>query len=204
MRALRVLPVLAVIMVATTIASVFAAGYTVATPLLGTSGAPALSGSQFTGIITVLYADGMPVVLAANKANLQLCASSCIVEPVTLKQTAPGTYAYSFTPPSSLNGTITIAVLAGGLADDNGRIFPSVNTQIGTYATPGLASAPANAPSGQALPASPVPQSNNVVGQAVALPQQPTQDSTTVEVVLAVTIILLVAGALLILPSRRR
>jgi hypothetical protein len=192
-------------MIGTTIGSVFAAGYTVNVPLLGTSGAPALSGTQFTGIITVLYADGMPVVLESNRANLQLCVISCIVEPVTLKQTAPGTYAYSFTPPSSLNGTITITVLAGSLADDNGRIFPSVNTQIGTYATPGLtsSSAPANAPPGQALPASPMPQSNNVVGQAVSIPQQPSQDSTTVEVVLAVTTILLVAGALLILPSRR-
>ena len=57
MRALRVFPVLALVMIATTIGSVFAAGYTVNVPLLGTSGAPALSGTQFTGIITVLYAE---------------------------------------------------------------------------------------------------------------------------------------------------
>jgi len=211
---LRVIPLLVVVMFATSLGSVFAAGYQIAVPILGTSGAPALSGSLFTGIITVVYADGMPVVLASDKVNLQLCASSCIVKEVTLKQTAPGSYVYSFAPPSFLNGTVTITILAGGLADDNGRIFPSVDTQIGTYATIGLgaSSTPANTPppTGQPLPADPVPlpassvrQSNNPVDQAVALPQKPTQDSATVEVFLAVMTFLLAAGGLLILPSRQ-
>jgi len=203
MRGLRLFPALAVVLVAISTVSVFAgSGYVPAVPLLGTSGAPALSGSQFTGIINVLYADGMPVVLGSNKVNLELCTTSCIVQQVILKQTSPGTYAYTFAPPS-LTGTVTITVLAGSLADDNGRIFPSVNTQIGTYATPGLGSGsvPASAPERQVLPATPLPQSN--VDQALALPQQPKQLSTTVESVLAVTILLLVVGALLVLPSRR-
>jgi hypothetical protein len=198
---IRFLPILAVLLIGTTVASVFAQQYAARVPILGTSGAPALSGNQFTGILTVLYADGMPVVLGSNKAALQLCASSCITLDVNLKQTAPGTYAYSFTPPSSLNGTIAITVLAGALADDNGRLFPSVDTQVGTYATPGLSSSAL----GQALPANPPPaqpQSNEMMRQAVALPQ-PTQYSPLVGIVGAVTAILLVAGAILILPSRR-
>jgi len=200
MRALRIIPIVLVVMISLSVVSVFASsGYIVSQPLLGTSGAPALAGSQYTGIITVLYADGAPVVLGYNKVTLQLCTTNCVFQQVSLKQTAPGTYAYSFTTPT-LTGTVIITVLAGSLADDNGRIFPSVNTQIGTYATPGLSST--NAPERQALPANPIPQSN--VDQATVIPQQPKQVSTTVDVVLAVTIALLAAGALLILPSRRR
>jgi len=204
MRTNRLVPLLGLIMLAMTVASVSASGYSVGVPILGTTGAPALSGSQYTGILNVLYADGMPVVLASNKVVLQLCRSmmQCVNQVVTLKQTAPGTYSYSFAPPSGLAGTITIDVVAGSLADDNGRVFPSVDTQIGTYATPGLSSSGTAAPpTAQALPANPVPQSNQVVGQAVALPQ-PTHASPIAMIVLSVTLVLVAAGGLLILPRR--
>lgn len=209
MRGFRVLPVLAVLLVATTFASVFASGYSVGVPLLGTTGAPALSGSQFTGIMTVLYADGKPVALASNSVTLYICSNSvtvlqstgCVTIRTTLEQTAPGTYAYSFTPPSSLTGTITIMVPAGALADENGKIFPAVGTQIGTYATPGLTSSSPALTDRPALPANPVLQQSDLMREAVAFPQ-PTHDSP-VGVVLIVIILLVSAGALMILPRRR-
>ena len=188
MRTLKILPALVILMIASTAASVFAQynpSPTVSVPILGTSGAPALSGNQFSGVMTVLYADGMPVVLESNKVSLFLCASSCTTIDVILKHTAPGTYAYSFSPPTSLTGTITITVLAGALADDNGRIFPSVETQIGTYAAPSLTSS-SSVPS-QVLPASPptYQQSNSEMRQAVAVAQPaPVQQSSMVGIVL--------------------
>lgn len=187
------------ILIASTFASVYASGgYSPTQPLLGTTGgAPALTGAAYTGVLTVLYADGSPVVLESDKVTLQLCASSCISQEVTLKQTAPGTYAYSFTPPSSLTGTITITVDAGSLADDNGRIFPSVNTQVGTYATPSL-TGQATQP---ALPAYPVAQQSMNGNEAVALPQS-AQESPAV-IVVTIIGVLVTAGALLILPRRR-
>ena len=204
MRGLGVLSILVVVLVATPFASVFAQGYAAtnnllfSVPILGTSGSPALTGNQFTGLLTTLYADGSPVFLASNKVSLQLCASSCTTQDVVLKQTAPGSYAYSFTPPSSLTGTITITVVAGSLADDNGRQFPSVNTQIGAYATPGLTSSAASptAPAGQPVQ----PQSNPqpTVEQAPALPRQ---GQSPLVLVLSALIVLVAAGALLI---RRR
>jgi hypothetical protein len=193
-------------MIASTLSSVFAI-YNAGQPILGTTGYPALSGNHFTGIMTVLYADGMPVVLGSNKVTLLLCASSCMTMNINLKQTAPGTYAYSFIPPQSLNGTITIAVMAGGLADDNGKIFPGVDTQIGTYATPGLGGYSASAPSDQVYPANPpAAQQSNSVPQAVAQPtpaQSTVHQSSMVGMVIAVVVVLLAAGGLLILPTRR-
>ena len=143
MKLLRYSPLLLVIFLSLGVASVFGQAYPptpfikVQQPILGTTGAPALgSSSVYTGVIAVLYADGAPVVLSSNHVNLELCSTtSCVSVTTTLKQTAPGTYSYSFIPPS-LGGTITIYVQSGSLADDNGRIFPSVNTQIGTYVSP--------------------------------------------------------------------
>jgi len=201
MRTTRVWLLLGAILCALSISSVYAAGYTIGVPILGTTGAPALSGTEFTGILTAVYADGTPVVLGSEKVVLELCAVNCVTQPVILKQTAPGTYAYSFIPPSSLTGTITILVGAGSLADDNGRIFPDVDTQIGTYATPSLSSSsPSTAGDRTALPANPVRQSD-LEREALAL-QEP-KESSPVVIVLTVVMVLTVAGVLLIFPRKR-
>lgn len=84
-------------------------------PLLGTSGAPALAGKNYGGLITVLYADGQPVLLGSNNVYLSLCSEtnttqlstqpytsefngnqSCVTIETKLQQTAPGTYRIRF------------------------------------------------------------------------------------------------------------
>jgi hypothetical protein len=181
------------------VASVYANGTgdgNIGLPILGTTGVPALaSPSLFSGAITVLYADGTPVVLSSNQVTLDLCATTCQLVTSTLKQTAPGTYTYTFTPPS-LTGTITIYVKAGALADDNGKIFPSVDTQIGTYAAPS-ATAPASA-----SPGSPAIQTPTGPALAVDATQKQATSSTPVWTVLALLVVLLGTGFLLILPRR--
>ena len=180
-------------------------------PILGTTGSPALAApSLFSGVITVLYADGTPVVLEFNTVNLDLCGGSgtCSVVVATLKQTAPGTYAYSFTPPS-LNGTVTIYVKAYALADDNGRIFPQVDTSIGAYSyTP---SSPSSSSSSAATPPPALPPANTptmppLTSQAVNT--QPTQSTTPVtgpsplQPLLIVLSALAVAGSILVASKK--
>ena len=198
MKRLQYVPLLFMMFLSLGVASVFGNGYTVGTPILGTTGAPALGApSLYSGVITVLYADGATVVLSSNHVNLELCSTTCVTVTTTLKQTSPGTYSYSFTPPS-LTGTVTIYVQSGSLADDNGRIFPSVNTQIGTYASPttpqsSSASLPGTAPN-QAKPA-------NEVDQAVQAAH--TTQASPILGVVAVLSALAVAACLILRPWRR-
>jgi len=187
------------------VASVFGnAEYTIAQPILGTTGSPALaSPSLYSGFLAVLYADGATVVLASNHVNLELCSTTtCDAVTTTLKQTAPGTYSYSFTPPS-LNGTITIYVQSGSLADDNGRIFPSVNTQIGTYASPTTGTLSATGTSHPSLPAAAPNQAKPAgeIRQAVQAAHA-SQASPILEIV-AVLSALVVAACLILRPWRR-
>jgi hypothetical protein len=211
MRILRVMPILFVLLFSLSIASVYAAGYTVANPILGTTGAPALApasapglSSNFAGVMTVRYADGMPVVLSTNHVTLKVCGASCETVSATLTQTDSGAYTYSFAPPS-LSGTVTVIVQAGSLADDNGRIFPSVGTQIGTYASPtspasGTPSTPASAP-----PAAPPPSSlsHEAVAETPSTPSKQAQASPVVGVAFLLTLLAVAGCFLLILPSRR-
>ena len=210
MRTIRLLAAVAVVLFALPLASVFANGYSISVPILGTTGAPALaSPSLFGGVITVLYADGAPVVLSTNQVTFNVCESSCVLVKAKLQQTAPGTYAYSFTPPTNLSGTVTIFIQAGTLADDNGRIFPSVDTQIGTYAALSASSvqstAPTpSAPTSQVPSGTPVSPESKVPTRQAVTPSQVKQESPIVQVVLTLTVLALVAVGLLILPTRRK
>lgn len=206
MKGLRVAPIFIVMFFALSVVSVYAngSGYTFGLPILGTTGAPALaSPSLFSGAITVLYADGTPVVLQnTNHITLDLCTSTCATVSATLKQTSPGTYTYTFTPPS-LTGTVTISIGAETLADDNGRVFPSVNTQIGTYVfTPSTTtgtSAPVDQARATAQPAAtPTPE----MRQAVPATQVPVVQTSLVEELLVALSALAGLGLYLVLPSR--
>jgi hypothetical protein len=181
---------------------------TLGLPILGTTGAPALAApSLYSGSISVLYADGTPVVLEANQVTLNLCDtnSSCTSVTAMLKQTSPGTYTYSFTPPS-LTGTITIYVKAYGLADDNGRIFPSVDTSIGTYAytpspsTTSSSSVPPAAPAG--TPTVPPLSTNAVNANPTQHASQPTAQVSPIQPLLTTLAVLSVAGSLLVAYKR--
>ena len=95
MKGLRVLVVTFVIFLAFDVASVYASGTgegQVGLPILGTTGAPALvSPTLFSGAISVLYADGTPVVLSTNNVTLNLCntVTSCVTVTASLTQTSP-------------------------------------------------------------------------------------------------------------------
>jgi cobalamin biosynthesis Mg chelatase CobN len=229
MKAVRVLPLLVMVIFALSLGSVYAQAYPphesfriLGLPILGTTGTPALaSPALFAGAISVLYADGTPVFLSTNQVTLNLCSSTqlnstqlktqtqtelnstCEAISSTLKQTAPGTYTYTFTPPTSLTGTVTIYVQAGSLADDNGKIFPSVDTQIGTYA------APSSTASSQSTPAAGTPQTPQTqvaspaeVNKAVDATNTPKVSSSPVWIVLGLLVALLGTGFLLIIPRR--
>ena len=169
-------------------------------PILGTTGVPALAApSLFSGVITVLHADGTPVVLETNVMDLDLCsASSCTSVTATLKQTAPGTFTYSFTPPS-LTGTVTIYVKANALADDNGRVFPSVDTSIGTYAYAPSTTMGSSVPSAPAGNPSIAPALSR---QAVNTNPASTVGPSPLEPLLVVLSVLAVAGSLLVFSKR--
>jgi hypothetical protein len=206
MSGLRVAPILILMFFALSVASVYAnANYIVGLPILGTTGAPALmSPSLFSGVITVLYADGTSVVLQnTNHITLDLCASTCVKVSATLKQTSPGTYTYTFTPPS-LTGTITIYVGAETLADDNGRVFPSVDTQIGTYVFTPSTTSGTSPPVGQAGPTTTpaaTPQTQEV-RHAVPATQVTVVQTSLVEELLVALSALAGLGLLLVFPSR--
>ena len=152
--------------------------YSAGDPILQTAAAPALASPGLSsGAITVLYAEGTPLVLSMNHVTLKLCAASCVSVNATLNQIAPGTYAYTFTPPASLTGTVTTYLLAGTLADNNGKIFPSVTTHIGTYEYSPSTASGTSAPIGTSRPpaGTPVNQLNQLTRQAVNTVQTPTQ-----------------------------
>jgi len=190
-------------------------------PILGTAGAPALAApSLYSGAISVLYADGTSVVLESTQnIPLDVCngpagpgpgvapGPSCVTVMATLKETSAGVYTYSFTPPTSLSGTITIYVPANALADDNGRIFPAVSTSIGTYVyAPSSSSSSSSAPPAASVPpAAGSPVQAGLTRQAVSTtptPTQPTQASP-IEPLLLVLSVLSVAGAVLAASKRR-
>lgn len=207
MQSVRLVAVIAAIMVMLPVTSVFGV-YQSAQPILGTTGgSPALGAPKlFSGVLTVLYADGAPVYLSSNHVTLNVCSTNCIPVAATLKQTAPGTYFYTFTPPS-LSGTVIIFVLAGSLADVNGRIFPNVDTQVSTYASPTTTSSstsPSTASVGQSFAASPVsPESTQLTRQAVAT-SPVEQKSPILQVTLALIVLSLVGVGLLVVPTRRK
>jgi hypothetical protein len=175
-------------------------------PILGTTGAPALAApSLFSGVISVLYADGTPVVLESNRVTLNVCnGSGCQTLTATLRQTSPGTYTYSFTPPS-LTGTVTIYIKAYALADDNGRIFPQVDTSIGTYAyTPSTTSSsvpPATSAPPAGTPVAP-PLSSQAVNAQPTQTTQPTTQASPIEPLLIILSALAVAGSILVFSKR--
>jgi hypothetical protein len=205
MKRLQYVPLLFLMFLSLGVASVFGnAEYPIAQPILGTTGSPALaSPSLYSGVISVLYADGATVVLSSNHVNLELCSTTtCDAVTTTLKQTSPGTYSYSFTPPS-LNGTITIYVQSGSLADDNGRIFPSVNTQIGTYASPTTGTLSATGTSHPSLPATAPNQAKPAGEIRQAVQAAHTTQASPILGIVAVLGALVVAACLILRPWRR-
>ncbi len=205
MKILRFAPLIVLLFFSLSVASVFAnSEYTISIPILGTTGAPALGASGlFSGVMAVLYVDGSPVVLSTNHVTLDLCTTSCTTVITTLTQTAPGTYTYTFTPPTTLTGTITIYVSALNLADDNGRLFPSVDTSIGTYAYTPTKTTGTSAPVVPTTPMAPTDKSlTQHVRQAVNTSQTPTAPTSLTESLLAVLSALAVAGCLLFLAPR--
>jgi len=208
MKGLRLASVTLVMFLALGVASVYANSTgegNLGLPILGTTGAPALAApSLFSGAISVLYADGTPVVLESNQVTLVLCTTNCpdaVTVTAILKQTSPGSYTYTFTPPASLTGTVTIYIQANGLADDNGRVFPSVDTQIGTYAfspatTTGTSLQPATSAPPAGSPLAPL------TGQAVSTSQTPLAPTSPVVALFLTLSALAVAGCLLVIPKR--
>ena len=177
----------------------------VGSPDLSIGDPPALaSPTLISGVISIVYGDGSAAVLSTNHVTLTLCAASCVSVTATLKQTSTGTYTYTFTPPP-LTGTVTIYLPAESLADDWGRIFPSIDTQIGTYAntpttTTSTVTAVATTTGTTAAVASTAV--NPLTGQAVNTINPQTQ-TFPIEEFLAVLSVLALAGVLLILPLKR-
>ena len=211
MRSVRLVVTLATMLFVMSIGSVFASGYASGTPIIGLStaagiGPPPANGAPplVTGQVTLHYSDGAPVVLAYNIVPFELCTTSlCITVQATLKQVTPGTYAYSFQQPS-LTGAITITITAYSLVENTiGKQFPSVDTVIGSIV---LGSTSSSSQDTRQTSPSPVPQqsqSNYQFNQAVPV-AQPFHQSPVFQTVLAAIVIILAAGGLIVLPSRKK
>jgi hypothetical protein len=220
MRNGHLLAALAVTLFTMSIVSVFGAGYQVSVPIVGIAGpaaigAPPPNGAPplVSGTVTLQYADGSPVTLTQSSVTLELCSSSsCASVDSTFKQINPGIYSYSYSLPTTISGPITITIPAYGLADDNGKQFPSVDTVIGSFVAPASTTSQSYLPptqnSGANIPGQmgssnlPVLQSNQY-NQAASIPQ-PTSESPVTLIVVALTVLILTASGLLILPSRKR
>ncbi|MGO9645075.1 MAG: hypothetical protein ACLPY5_10040 [Candidatus Bathyarchaeia archaeon] len=208
----RLMVALATILFALSISSVFANGYSVLTPIIGTStaaaiGAPPLNGAMppVTGTVTLHYSDGAPVVLAYNIVPFELCTTSvCVTVQTTLKQVSPGTYEYSFQQPPSLTGAITVTIPAYSLVENTiGKQFPSVDTVIGSLFI--SSSANGNSQDTRLTSFNPVSQSqsNYEYNQAVPV-AQPFHQSPVFQAVLASIVLILGVGGLIVLPSRKK
>ena len=207
------LALLGLLLFTASVASVFAQGYEVgypilklATPCIGAppqcAGAPGTlicTGGQCSGTFVVLYADGMPVTLGSLKVVLRVCGpSNCVAIEVTLTQTSPGRYSYSFTQPS-WGSPITVTVPWGSLTDEFGKLFPSVDTQIGYFS-----SGAATQSSIPSVPATPAPQQANGYEYHQASPEtQNAQASPLMQLALALVCLLMAAFGVAIFPSRR-
>jgi hypothetical protein len=129
--------------------------------------------------------------------------SSCTAATATLRQTSPGVYTSSFTPPS-LTGTVTIYIKACALADDNGRIFPEVDTSIGSYAYAPSSATGSSVPPSTGPPPGGSPVAPPLISQAVeAQATQPATESSPIEPLMIILSALAVAGAILVLSRRR-
>src|SRR5208282_2850147 len=209
----RLMVALATILFALSISSVFANGYSVLTPIIGTStaaamGAPPLDGGSplVTGTVTLHYSDGAPVVLAYNIVTFELCTTSvCVTVQTTMKQVSSGTYEYSFQQPPSLTGAITITIPAYSLVENTiGKQFPSVDTVIGSLFV--ASSGNGSSQDTRLTSFSPVPQqsqSNYEYNQAVPV-SQPFHQSPVLQAVLVSIVLILGAGGLIVLPSRKK
>lgn len=206
LRIVHLLTVLGVLLFTTSIISVFAA-YSVGPPIIGSKGAPALNGhsspSQYAGIFTVTYANGRPVDLSLSQTYLRVCGSTCVSVVATITQTAPGTYAYSYVDPS-LEGTLTVEVPADSLVDDNGKPFPSVDTQVGAYFVPAKGAPPA-AMKTQAVSTTATQQQSSSRLMRVAQEGVAQQETPFNQLMLAVVVgvSVLAVCALVVLPSRK-
>ena len=166
-------------LLALSVAQVFAAySDTLPYPIIFSSGTPALSGDQMSGIIVVAYADYgssatlSPPLVTDGPVVLRVCGTEgCTNVVATLtdvgpyvgpyagtNQTRPGmeNYLYSFAVPYSPSGSVTITVPTKSLVDNFARHFPAVETQIGTYSTPAM-SPPASNPTVPGSPSSAQP-----------------------------------------------
>jgi hypothetical protein len=218
MRNGHLLVALAVTLFTMSIVSVFAAGYQVSVPIIGATGpagigAPPTNGAPplVSGTVTLQYADGSPVTLTQSVVPLQLCSSSsCVSIASTFKQVSPGTYSYSYSLPTTLSGPITITITAYDLADNNGKQFPSVDTVIGSFVAPASTtsqSLPPTQNSGANLPGqvgTPILQQSNQLYNQAAVTPQPNSESPITLIVVALTVLLLTASGLVILPSRKK
>jgi hypothetical protein len=214
-----VIAALATLLFSLSIASVFAAGYSVSVPIIGATG-PAAIGSPppngspplVTGTVTLQYADGAPVVITVGSLPLWLCSgSSCTNLNAYLSQVSPGTYDYSF-PMPSVTGAVTIMIRAYSLADDNGIQFPSVDTQIGSYVSAPASTSTSGKTASQTLPPTsnpdsapnvPPQQSSSLFSEAVSTTPEPSHESPVFQILVVLTLLGLAAGGFLIFPSRK-
>ena len=158
---------------ALTAAQVFAIqgayGPTLPTPIIFSSGAPALSGDLMSGVVVVAYADYpgslplSPPLVTYSHTTLRLCGTAGCTDVIAnftdagpaTGYTRPGmeNYVYSFVVPSTLTGLVTITVPSNTLIDDYARHFPALDTEIGSFTVP--SAAPPSSSSVPSIPGSP-------------------------------------------------
>jgi len=137
MKSYSLLGALAILFLAISVVTVFAAFYPPQPILIIPPGAAALVGNEVAGSFTITYPNGRPLILTETTVTLRVCGSTggCVLVSATLTPTGTGTYTYSFTAPSGVSGAVTITLPAGSFTDSYGTSFPGADTVIGTYST---------------------------------------------------------------------
>jgi hypothetical protein len=198
-------------------APVFAAAYA-PNPIVSSGGAPALAPAlgenKMSGILAVKYVSNqghVPLVLQNDQVTFLLCGTGgCVNVVADLSRTGSGTYAYTFSVPPSPTGSVTITLPAGGLFDEYGRAFPSVDTRIGSYSqtAPSVSSTPPSVsstpPSVSSQPVSSPETTPHVYREAAPLASHNSEsESYTTQTGVGSIVLTLLAFSLVILPRRR-
>lgn len=91
-------------------------------------------GGVESGGLTIMYPNGYPVTVPQTQMALRVCgtAGGCVLVQAPLTMTAPGTYSYSLTLPSTISGTVQVIIPAGSLTDSYGTAIPNADVIIGT------------------------------------------------------------------------
>ena len=201
---------LAILIFTLLVATVYGAGYP-PTPIITVppGKAPVIVDHQVQGSLLITYPDGTPVEVPALTMKIRVCgAAGCILITVTLIETTPGHYDYSFTMGSDFpTGSVTLYVVAGSMKDSYGTPFPDVDTEIGAISVIASSTSQSSVQQQQEIPKGSIinqPSSPIRVAQQEPTYKAPQESSTSYTVAVILGILVLAGIGCYYSPSKPR